>query len=135
MTCAGECVVESHRCSFPFSGSSPGQEHYSCQAAEGGGGNQSQHYCRAQVGDRHVSGACNTQCYDLDGVTPAVFEEEDPSAIFCKTEASPCIPLHLPLQLGGRHLHRLHQGRQRVRLVRPAGGQRGRPRGQPLGEV
>ena len=93
MTCAGECVVESHRCSFPFSGSSPGQEHYSCQAAEGGGGggNQSQHYCRAQVGDRHVSGACNSQCYDLDGVTPAVFEEEDPSAIFCKTEASPCI--------------------------------------------
>ena len=89
------CVVESHRCSFPFSDSEdPGVVHYSCQGEVSTNETRDQgelHYCRAQVGDRHVSGVCNTHCYTEDGLTPAEFEEDDPVAIFCKTEASECL--------------------------------------------
>jgi len=83
----GTCVVESHRCDFPFSSvsSSPVSHHYSCQPGAGGD------YCYSQVGERHVYGLCNGGCYQEDGVTPTIFEEDDPMAFFCKTSASPCI--------------------------------------------
>jgi hypothetical protein len=81
----GECVVESHRCGFPFRSFSSPEEHYSCQEDDGG------HYCYSQVGERHVYGLCNGGCYQEDGETPTMFEEDDPMAFFCKTAASPCI--------------------------------------------
>lgn len=92
----GVCVVESLRCSFPFSGSEDqGVVHYSCQSEKTG--NESLdyetsglHYCHAQVGERHVSGVCNSHCYEDEGVTPVVFTDDDPMAFFCKTEANEC---------------------------------------------
>jgi len=80
----GTCVVESHRCVFPFLSVSSSQ-HYSCQPGPAGD------YCYSQVGERHVYGLCNGGCYQDDGVTPTIFEEDDPMAFFCKTSASPCI--------------------------------------------
>ena len=69
--------------------------HYSCQSEKTG--NESLdyetsglHYCHAQVGERHVSGVCNSHCYEDDGVTPVVFMDDDPMAFFCKTEANEC---------------------------------------------
>eukprot|EP00090_Calanus_glacialis_P012621 TRINITY_DN21223_c0_g1_i6.p1 TRINITY_DN21223_c0_g1~~TRINITY_DN21223_c0_g1_i6.p1 ORF type:complete len:399 (-),score=107.26 TRINITY_DN21223_c0_g1_i6:610-1806(-) len=84
----GQCVVESHRCGFPFS-SSPSSSsslprHYSCQASN------ALHFCYSQVGARHVYGVCNGGCFQEDGVTPIIFEEDDAMAFFCKTAASPC---------------------------------------------
>jgi len=78
-------VVESHRCSFPFS--SGESEHYSCQPSNS---SESTEYCYSQIGQRHVYGICNGGCYQEDGETPIVFEEEDPMAFFCKTAASEC---------------------------------------------
>ena len=94
MRVSGVCVVESLRCSFPFSGSE-GVVHYSCQSEKTGNASLDYetgdlHYCRAQVGDRHVSGVCNSQCFEEDGVTPVEFMEDDPMAFFCKTEANEC---------------------------------------------
>lgn len=81
----GVCVVESHRCNFPFSSGSESQ-HYSCQPS-----NSSGHYCHSQVGNRHVYGLCNGGCYeDEEKVFPIQFEVEDAMAFFCKTAASPC---------------------------------------------
>lgn len=81
----GSCVVESHRCNFPFSSGSVSQ-HYSCQPS-----NSSGHYCHSQVGTRHVYGLCNGGCYeDEEKVFPIQFEVEDAMAFFCKTAASPC---------------------------------------------
>ena len=89
-------MVESHRCSFPFSSSeSPETHHYSCQPSSGSDNNSSsdavqEHYCYSQVEDRHVFGVCNDFCFRDDGVTPVIFEEDDPSSFFCKTESSEC---------------------------------------------
>ena len=41
--------------------------------------------------DRHVFGVCNDFCFKEDGVTPVIFEEDDPSSFFCKTERSACV--------------------------------------------
>eukprot|EP00092_Neocalanus_flemingeri_P090172 GFUD01114183.1.p1 GENE.GFUD01114183.1~~GFUD01114183.1.p1 ORF type:complete len:413 (-),score=92.06 GFUD01114183.1:1353-2591(-) len=89
-TVKGTCVVESHRCGFPFSsGVSSGEQHYSCQPSTVSGG-ESVHYCHSQVGNRHVYGVCNGGCYEDDDVTPIQFEEDDAMAFFCKTARSPC---------------------------------------------
>lgn len=92
----GECVVESHRCGFPFSSSTSTEAHYSCQAD----GNK--HFCYSQVGERHVYGVCNGGCYEDDGETPIIFEEEDAMAFFCKTAATPCI---FPFSWNGTTYH------------------------------
>merc|ERR550519_1493511 len=88
-TATGVCVVESHRCYFPFTSVESGEQFYSCQPSNSSGG-EAIHYCHSQVGNRHVYGVCNGGCYQEDDVTPIIFEEEDAMAFFCKTAPSPC---------------------------------------------
>jgi len=83
----GACVVEQHRCSFPFSVG--GVEHYSCQPSTNNS-SLAHHYCYSQVEERHVYGVCNGGCYEEDGVSPIQFEPDDPMAYFCKTASSEC---------------------------------------------
>ena len=81
------CLVESHRCSFPFNSGSPESNHYSCQPSNRTDGS-TEHFCYSQVtqtlnlisyshsnylylspqiGNRHVYGVCSSECYQTDG--------------------------------------------------------------------
>lgn len=88
-----ECVVETQKCNFPFTDPGSGQLHFSCQATDNSTASP-EFFCRSQIGEegqeRHTYGLCNGGCYDLDGVTPMVFEEDDFMATMCSTAASHC---------------------------------------------
>jgi len=88
-----DCLVETQKCSFPFSSPGSGELHYSCQATSNSSSSL-EYFCRSQVGEkgqeRHTYGLCNGGCYDLDAVTPMIFEEDDIMAGMCRTAASPC---------------------------------------------
>ncbi|XP_023327446.1 uncharacterized protein LOC111700680 [Eurytemora carolleeae] len=85
---AGECMIESHRCDFPFQ--REGEVWYECMPGEE---NSDRHYCITQLGEKYVTGVCNGGCFEEDG-SPVVFNstsEDAVMAVFCKTKKSPCI--------------------------------------------
>lgn len=82
----GECVVESHRCDFPFQREE--ETYYSCMEGDEDG---DRYYCISQLGEKYVTGVCNGGCFDEDG-SPTMFNstEGEVMSFFCTTFPSPC---------------------------------------------